>query len=102
MAKEGFRRLVENNTTECMYMYILKILSEEPLHAYVIRKEMEERFGFRPGPVTAYKVLYDLKRDGLVVKRLEGRLKIYKITNKGKKELERVINFYKERINLLQ
>ena len=83
-------------------MYILKILSEKPAHAYLLRKEVERLFGFRPGPVTAYKVLYDLKRDGLVEKRLEGRVKIYKITQKGRKELEKIIDFYRGQIKLLQ
>ncbi len=102
MHKEGFERLELNNTIECLYPYILKILSEKPAHAYVLREGIQKRFGFKVGPVTCYKVLYLLKKEGLVERTQKDRIKIYKLTDKGKKELEKVVGFYKERIMLLQ
>ena len=101
MVKEGFEKLNKNNTIDCLYPYILKILSDKPVHAYVLRKEIEKRFGFRPGSVTAYKVLYLLKKEGLVEKTQKDRIKVYTITQKGRKELERVVGFYKRQIKLL-
>ena len=102
MAKEGFEKLKENNTTNCLYPYILKILSEKRAHAYVLRKHIEEKFGFRTGSVTAYKVLYLMKKDGMVEKTDYDRKKVYRITNKGKKELKKVLGFYKGQIKLLE
>ncbi len=99
--KEGFERLKLNNTIECLYPYILKIISEKPMHTYVLRNEIERRFGFRPGPVTAYKVLYLLKKADFVQKTEKKRIKIYKITPKGKKELEKVLDFYRKQIKAL-
>ena len=102
MHKEGFEKLVRNNTLDCLYPYILKILSEKPTHAYVLRKKIEDEFGFRPGNVTAYRVLYSLKKEGLVNKTDNGRIKVYKVTSKGKKELERVLEFYMKQIKVLE
>ena len=95
------KRLKELNTRECLWLYILSILKDKPMHAYALRKEIHERFGFRPGTVTAYKVLYLLSRDGMVEKKVNGRQKIYSVTEKGSKMLEDAVDFYRERVRLL-
>lgn len=90
------KRMEKLNTTECLWLYILKILSDGgPSHAYVLRKKIEERFGFRPGTVTAYKVLYDLQQMGLVTKKSSGMKQIYAITGAGRGDLKRAVSFYK-------
>ena len=96
------KRLKELNTTECLWIYILKLLGESPMHAYALREQIRKRFGFRPGTVTAYKVLYLLDRGGLVEKRPSGRQRVYSLTDKGKKALNEAIDFYRERIRLLE
>ena len=95
-ASKHLKRLKRLNTTECLWVYILRILSEGSSHAYVLRKRVEERFGFRPGTVTAYRVLYDLERMGLVTKRKDGMKRIYEITAKGRSDLKRASCFYGE------
>ena len=95
-------KLVKNNTTDCLYPYILRILRDKPKHAYVLRKEIEDRFGFKPGSVTAYRVLYNLKKLGFVEKTEEDRKKMYKLTKKGEQELNSVVDFYKKQINMLK
>ena len=96
-----FERLKQLNTKECLWIYILRILSDEPAHAYVIRKKIQKKFGFTPGTMTAYKVLYLLKRKGYVKKTISGRKKIYTLTEKGRTELKKAIDFYKSTIKLL-
>ena len=95
------KRLMELNTKECLWIYILRILKDNPAHAYLIRREIEKRFGFRPGTVTAYKVLYLLKRKGYVEKTKTGRRVVYRITRLGRDELKNALVFYRERIKLL-
>lgn len=95
------RKLERNNTTDCLWPYILRILSDKPTHAYAIRKAVNERFGFMPGAVTAYRVLYDLTKRGLVKKTPAGRRKIYTITQKGRTGLRRAVDFYRSRAKLL-
>lgn len=65
------------------------------MHAYHIRKEIHSRYTFQPGVMTAYKVLYLLHKKGFVSQTQEGRKRVYTITPKGKKELERAATFYK-------
>ncbi|MHA2066299.1 MAG: PadR family transcriptional regulator [Candidatus Thorarchaeota archaeon] len=88
------KRLTVLNTRDCLWVYILRILTERPLHAYAIRKEIRERYSFTPGAVTAYKVLYLLRKSGHVEKRQQGRINVYSITALGRKDLGRARDFY--------
>jgi DNA-binding PadR family transcriptional regulator len=90
------RRLKELNTRDCLWVYILRILLDGQTHAYTIRKEIEKRFGFKPGTMTAYKVLYLLNRSGFVTKTEIGRKRIYEITPDGRKELGKAVGFYSD------
>ena len=101
MTGKLLKRLSDLNTHDCLWMYILRMLSERPTHAYSLRKDIEDRFGFRPGTVTAYRVLYHLSGKGFVEKHTEGRKKIYSITEKGRLELERALQFYRKQIKML-
>jgi DNA-binding PadR family transcriptional regulator len=96
-----FERLVRLNTNECLWIYILSILKKKPTHAYTLRKKVEERFGFLPGMVTAYRVLYALESQGFVSSADQDRKKIYTITAKGKAELKKAIDFYKDQAGKL-
>jgi len=96
------KRLEKLNTKDCLWIYILDILKSKSMHAYVIRKEIQKKFGFRPGNVTAYRVLYNLKRAGLVTKTKEYRRVIYTITPEGRQDLNKAISFYKQRIRMLE
>jgi len=90
------KRLARLNTKECLWPYILKILSEKPTHAYILREKIQKRFNFLPGQVTSYTTLYSLKKQGFVSKEKKDRLVIYKITVKGKEALRQAQNFYKD------
>jgi len=96
------KRLAELNTKDCLWVYILRILQDGPTHGYAIRKDIEGRFGFRPGTVTAYKVLYLLSKSGFVKKNVSGRQKVYAITPPGKKALKGARDFYKSRVKALE
>lgn len=85
-------RLKAKLTVDLLWIYILGILKEKPMHAYIIRKEISERFGFLPGNVSAYVVLYKLQGRGFVSSLKKGNRTVYSITAKGRelfKEAER-------------
>jgi DNA-binding PadR family transcriptional regulator len=82
------RRLETKLGVELLWPQILSILKKKPTHAYAIRKRIEERFGFLPGNVTAYVVLYKLESHGFVKARSEGNRRVYSITESGKRLLE--------------
>ncbi len=86
------RRLEQKLTKENLWLYILSLLEDRDMYGYELREEIEKKFGFKPGNVTAYRVLYSLRRQALVKKvekSAEGReRKYYKITKKGSDELK--------------
>lgn len=96
------KRLVSLNTFDCLWIYVLKILSEKPVHAYALRKMIEERFGFEPGMVSAYKVLYLLEQEGFVKSKESGRVTNYEITHEGKRILSAARNFYERQARILK
>jgi DNA-binding PadR family transcriptional regulator len=101
MEDKLIKRLQQLNTKDCLWIYILSILSEKPTHAYSIRSEIEKKFNFLPGNVTAYRVLYYLTSQNFVKKMVEGRRKVYYITAKGEMELSKAITFYKKQLKLI-
>lgn len=86
------RRLKEKLTKENLWLYILSLLKDKEMYGYELRGAIQTKFGFKPGNVTAYRVLYALKRRHLVTtteKTVGGRArKYYQITDSGKNELE--------------
>lgn len=80
-------RIKKSLTTETLWPWILALLSRKPRHAYVLRNEIKKEFGFLPGTVTCYKVLYILKNRKYVIVKKDGRKKVYYLTEKGKQEL---------------
>jgi DNA-binding PadR family transcriptional regulator len=87
------RRLREKLTKENLWLYILALLKKKDMYGYELREAIEKNFGFKPGNVTAYRVLYSLKRRSLVdanVDNSSGRKrKYYSITNSGLDELKK-------------
>jgi DNA-binding PadR family transcriptional regulator len=75
-------------TTDLLWIYLLGILREKPMHAYALRSEIEKRFGFLPGNVSAYVVLYKLQSRGFVSSLQNGNRTVYSITLKGKELLK--------------
>ena len=94
-------RLQKSNTKENLWLYILSLLKERELYGWEIRSLIEKEFSFRPGLITPYRVLYRLEGDGFVKSERKERRRIYKITGKGKKELENAKNFYRQILNKL-
>jgi len=95
-------RLKKANTTENLWVYILSLVKKKPIHAYTIQKEIEEKFGFKPGQITPYRVLYRLEKDGFVKSEIKQRRRIYKITDLGKEELKKAKIFYKTTLENLE
>ncbi len=90
---------------------ILSIFNDGPCHAYALNQRLEEKslgvFSIAEG--TTYTALHKLEKDGFIESNWEKRetgpdVKIYKITNKGKKQLEeskREWSFFSRAMNLI-
>ena len=92
-------RLQKSNTKENLWIYILSLLKKGELYGWEVRSVIEKKFNFRPGLITPYRVLYRLEKDGFVKSKIVERRRIYQITEKGKKELGKAKNFYREIIS---
>jgi len=89
IAERPLARLERSLTKENLWIYILSLLSKRRLHAYAVLEEMERRFGWKPGLVTPYVVMYKLEEDGFIKGVDKGRRRYYYITQKGKELLKR-------------
>jgi len=96
------QRRKEYNTKGNLWIYILFLLNKERMHAWSIQSLVEKRFGFKPGRITAYRVLYRLREEGFVKSEIRERRRIYQITKKGKEQLVLARQLYKEILNKIQ
>jgi len=68
---------------------VLRLISKQHLSGEDLRKELEKRKGSKPSPGTIYPVLKALSEHKWIEEIQDGgKEKKYKITPKGKKELE--------------
>jgi len=94
--------LQKSNTKENLWLYILTLLRQSPIHAWNLQSLIEENFGFKPGRITPYRVLYRLEKDGFVKSKTSERRRVYEITEKGKKELGKARSFYEKILKWLE
>jgi len=95
-------RLQKSNTIENLWIYILFLLKRKELYGWEIPAIIKKEFKFKPGKITPYRVLYRLEKDGFVKSKLKERRRVYQITEKGKKELERGESFYRKLLKKLK
>ncbi len=69
---------------------VLYALREGPAHGYALMKKIGELMGvdYVPSSGVLYPTLHALEREGLVKSYVEGRRRVYELTEKGRKELE--------------
>ena len=94
-------RLERSLTTENLWIYILSLLSKKEMHAYAAMEEMEKRFGWTPGLITPYVVMYKLEEDGFIKGSDKGRRRYYYITQKGKELLKAAKKRLRETANAI-
>ncbi|MGD6809078.1 MAG: PadR family transcriptional regulator [Candidatus Bathyarchaeia archaeon] len=78
---------------------ILWLISKGPVHGYEINNEVKRLTGRRLKPATLYPLLNKLEDDGFLASELteKGRRKLrcYRLTEKGKKCLAKMSEFFK-------
>ncbi|MFH1284976.1 MAG: PadR family transcriptional regulator [Candidatus Micrarchaeota archaeon] len=98
MADEPSPMMRLKRTTEAgnLWLYVLSLVSKNKVYAYGLRDEINKKFGWRPGLITSYIVLYKLESEGLIASEFEGRRKYYTITQKGKDTLSEAKEYLKK------
>ena len=95
----AYKRLTRKITIENLWMYVLSLLRDGPLYGYEVRDKIFKKFGFRPGKITCYVVLYKLEKENLISSRkVDGKSKgaprrYYFITENGLREIEKAKKF---------
>ena len=71
---------------------VLRLISKHPMSGDEIRTELEKRKGCRPSAGTIYPVLKDLRKRGLIQEiKDKGKVKNYRLTEAGQKELHQAV-----------
>lgn len=83
---ERLKRKIER---ENLWLFVLSILKKQKKCGTELRESVEKKFGFLAGNVTAYKVLYLLEKGKYVESKKHGKFVLYKLTQKGKNELNK-------------
>lgn len=96
MVKEPVERLKEKVLKENLWVFLFKILEKNDEYAYELRKKINQEFGFWAGRVTGYRVLYLLEKNGYVDSYLNGRRKYYRLSDKGREQLQKAKIFLKK------
>jgi DNA-binding PadR family transcriptional regulator len=94
-------RLEKSGTLDNLWIYILALLRKRPLYGWEIPDLIENEFQFRPGKITPYRVLYRLELDKFVKSRIEDRRRVYQISDKGEKELEKAFGMLRTLVKKL-
>ncbi len=89
-----YERFIKTNTKENLWIYVLIILKRGSHYAWDMYSVIEKEFGFKPGNITPYRVLYRLEEQKYVESEMINRKRMYKITSLGEKELEKAKDFY--------
>ena len=92
-------RLQKSNTIENLWIYILSLLKRRKIYGWEIPAIITKEFKFKPGKITPYRVLYRLEKEEFVKSKIEKRRRVYQITEKGRKELEKAKIFFQEILN---
>ncbi len=90
------KRLERLLTSGNLWLYILSLLEPDgKLYAYELDRRIEGEFGFRPGKIMNYVVLYKLEGEGLIRSEFKERRKYYSITPKGSEALEQARQYFR-------
>ncbi|MFH0987495.1 MAG: helix-turn-helix transcriptional regulator [Patescibacteria group bacterium] len=95
------QRLRKSNTIENLWLYILSLAKISPIYAYSLQKDIKEKFGFRPGKITPYRVLYRLEKKGFVISDVKDKRRFYKITKSGERELGKAKFFLSQLVKII-
>jgi len=90
---EPIKRFISSITEGNLWTYILSLGKEQEVQEGEVSRLIFEKFGFLPNDLMVKSVLFRLKNDGYVSRERLASKKAFKITEKGKKQLEEMKSF---------
>jgi DNA-binding PadR family transcriptional regulator len=86
------KKMNERVIKSFMDTIIMSELRNGPISGYDVISYIHNRFGFLASSGTVYSLLYSLERNGLVEGIWIERKRVYKLTEKGARTIEAIIN----------
>ena len=86
------RKMHERVVKTFMDTIILSELQNRPVSGYDVISFIHNKFGFLVSSGTVYSLLYSLERNGLVEGAWIARKRIYKLTEKGARTIDTILN----------
>jgi len=90
---EPIKRFISSITEGNLWTYILSLGKEQEVQEGEVSRLIFEKFGFLPNDLMVKSVLFRLKNDGYVSREKLASKKAFKITEKGKKQLDEMKSF---------
>jgi DNA-binding PadR family transcriptional regulator len=75
---------------------ILWLLSKRPMYGQELAAEIGKHRGETPNPGTIYPALKDLATRGMIESHLEGRNKVYELTERGNAGLSKSLTYFRK------
>jgi len=101
-SSKAYRRLVKTLTSGNIWLYVLKLLSENPMYGYEIIHSIKNRFKINVNTVTVYVVLYKLASEKIIESVERNGKKYYEITARGRSELKNGIDFLEHILDIIK
>ncbi|MEM3162560.1 MAG: PadR family transcriptional regulator [Candidatus Bathyarchaeia archaeon] len=86
------RQMRERIIKSFMDIIIMHELRNGPLSGYDVISLIHNKFNLLVSSGTVYSMLYSLERNGLIEGKWEERKRVYKLTDKGLKTIETLLN----------
>jgi DNA-binding PadR family transcriptional regulator len=86
------RKIHERIIKTFMDIIILAELRKGPMSGYDVISFIHKKFHFLISSGTVYSLLYSLERNGLIEGTWDERKRVYKLTDKGAKTIEAILN----------
>jgi DNA-binding PadR family transcriptional regulator len=86
------RKMHERIIKSSMDIIIMAELLKSPLSGYDVTSYIHNKFNLLISSGTVYSLMYSLERNGLVEGNWDERKRTYKLTGKGKKTIETILN----------
>jgi len=95
-SSKPMQRLADSISYANIWVWALALIKRQKMHAYTLNGKIEEEFGFKPGRIMMYVVLYKLENEGLLASKISKRRKYYVLTAKGRKELDAARKLFRD------
>ena len=92
LEKEVLREMRERIVKGFIDVVVMAELRNGPMSGYDVIGLIHKRFGILVSSGTIYSLLYSMEREGLIRGTFSRRKRIYSLTDKGRKNIEIVLN----------